>query len=83
MATELESELKTLVSKVIKVPEDKINPETDFFRDLKIDSLLAVEILASIDRKYGIDIPEQKVNKIRTLNDIVLVVNECISKKKL
>ncbi len=77
----LESEIKALVSKIIKVPEDKISPDADLFKDLGIDSLLGVEIFASLDKKYGVNIPEKRLDKVKTLNDIIAVVAEYRSKK--
>lgn len=77
----LESEIKALVSKIIKVPEDKISPDADLFKDLGIDSLLGVEIFASLDKKYGVNIPEKRLDKVKTLTDIIAVVAEYRSKK--
>jgi acyl carrier protein len=72
----IEKEIKALVSKVIKIPEDKIDPNADLFKDLGVDSLLGVEIFATLDKKYNIDIPEQKLIKIKSLNDIIDIVRE-------
>lgn len=78
MATdeELLKEVKTLVSKVIKLPEEKLDPQANLFSDFGVDSLLGVEIFAALDRKYGISVPEEKLRSINTLNDIVAIVKE-------
>ena len=78
---ELEQEIKAMVSKIIKIDESKIDPDANIFSEYGIDSLLGVEILAGLDKKYGIDVPEQKVREIKTLNDIVKLARELISKK--
>ncbi len=72
----IDNEVTSLVAKIIKVPEDKIDPNADLFKDLGIDSLLGVEIFASLDRKYNIDIPENRLEKIKTLNDIIALAKE-------
>ena len=72
----LTGEIKTLVAKVIKLPEDKINPEANLFTDLGVDSLLGVEIFAVLDKKYGIEVPEERLRNVNTLNDIVALVKE-------
>lgn len=72
----IEKDILELVSKVAKVPADMIDPNADIFKDLKIDSLIGVEIFAALDKKYGIDIPEKQLGKIRTLNDIIVVVKQ-------
>ena len=72
----LSKEIKTLVAKVIKVPEDKIDPNANLFTQLGVDSLLGVEIFAALDKKYGIDVPEDRLRGIGTLNDIIRLVEE-------
>ncbi|MEE8190543.1 MAG: phosphopantetheine-binding protein, partial [Candidatus Scalindua sediminis] len=42
--------------------------DADFFKELEIDSLLALEILALIEKKYKIQIPEEKLVDITSLN---------------
>jgi acyl carrier protein len=75
-ADALSKEVKTLVSKVIKIPEEKIDLNANLFTDLGVDSLLGVEIFAVLDKKYKIDVPEDKLKSINTLNDIINLVKE-------
>ncbi len=77
----MEKEIIALVSKIIKVPEDKIDRNADLFKEHSVDSLLGVEIFAALDKKYEIDLPEKKVEKVKTLNDIIAVAKEAVSKK--
>jgi acyl carrier protein len=72
----LTKEIRTLVAKVIKIPEDKIQPDANIFSDLGVDSLLGVEIFAALDKKYNIDVPESKLREVQTLNDIIRMVEE-------
>ena len=76
MSGNLEKEIKSLVAKVLKMPEEKIKPDTNLFSDLGVDSLLGVEIFAVLDKKYQIDVPESKLREVHTLNDIVKIVEE-------
>lgn len=77
----IENEIKEIVSKVIKVPVGKIDPNADLFKDLGVDSLLGVEIFAALDKKFNIDLPEKKLEKIRTLNDIINIAKEKLNAK--
>jgi len=76
MANDIEKEIKALVSKVIKIPEEKLSESANLFTDLGVDSLMGVEIFAALDKKYQIDIPESKLKDIQTLGDIVNLVKE-------
>jgi acyl carrier protein len=78
---DLDQEIKTMVSKIIKVDESRINPNANIFSEYGVDSLLGVEILAGLDKKYGLDVPEQRIREIKTLNDIIRIAKELISKK--
>jgi acyl carrier protein len=78
---QLSSEIKSLVSKVIKIPEEKIDVNANIFTELGVDSLLGVEIFASLDKKYGLDVPEEKLKDINTLNDIINLVREMLPRK--
>jgi acyl carrier protein len=78
---EIEQEIRTLVSKVIKVPEEKLKSDVNIFSEYGVDSLLGVEILAGLDKKYGIDVPEDKIRHIKSVNDIVNITKELIAKK--
>ena len=78
---EIEQEIKSLVAKIIKRDEKSIDPNANIFTEYGVDSLLGVEILAGLDKKYGLDVPEQKLREIKTLNDIVRIAKEQILKK--
>jgi acyl carrier protein len=73
---ELIREIKSMVARVIKVPEDKITPDANLFTDLGVDSLLGVEIFAALDKKYGVEIPEERLRTVATINDIVNLVKD-------
>jgi len=75
----IEHQIRESVAKVIKVPAEKIDPNADLFKELGVDSLLGVEIFATLDKQFHIDIPENKLEKIKTLNDIIAVAKEKIN----
>ena len=78
---ELDQEIKSMVAKIIKRDESAIDPNANIFTEYGVDSLLGVEILAGLDKKYGMDIPEQRIREIKTLNDVVRIAKELIAKK--
>ena len=71
MNNNFEEEVKNLVSEIIEVPVEKLTPETDFFSDLNVDSLKAIEIVAAFEKKYRVIIPEQDIPNIRNIGKIV------------
>ena len=77
----IESEIRTMVAKIVKEPEAKIKLESDLFDDLGVDSLSGVEIFAALDTKYGIAIPETKLHEVTTLKDLIDLAKEQIAAK--
>jgi acyl carrier protein len=71
-----DDEIKTLVAKILRMPEEKVSLDANLFTDLNVDSLLGVEIFAALDKKYGINIPEARLKGINTLRDIIQIVHE-------
>lgn len=66
----LEKDITAIVAEVTELEENEIweKRDADFFKDLEIDSLLALEILALIEKKFKVQIPEEKLVDITSLN---------------
>lgn len=77
----LEQELKAIVAGIVEIDPDKITPNANFVEDLGMDSMMALEILASIEKKFKIKIPEDNLTKISNLSHVVQMVNEFLIKK--
>ena len=70
MSNNREEEVKKMIADITEVPEEKLTPDADFFKDLGIDSLKAIEIVAAFEKKYRIIIPEKDIPNIRNLKQI-------------
>lgn len=67
-------ELKELIVEIIE--EDDLQDTDHFINDLGVDSMMAIEIVAQIEKKYKITIPEEHLPKVTSLNDVYeLVLN--------
>ena len=71
-----------MVSRIIEIPEENVDLNANLYTDLNVDSLIGVEILTSLDKEYDLDVPKDKLQEINTLNDIVALVKELLSKKE-
>jgi acyl carrier protein len=81
MNNELKKEIIQIVAKIIKIPADKIDSQANLFTDLGVDSLLGVEIFASLDKKYNLNVPEEKLRDVTSVNDLVNLVESMLPKK--
>jgi acyl carrier protein len=71
MSSEFENEVRTMVSEILEISPEKLTPEVDFFKDLNVDSLKAIEIVAAFEKKYRVIVPEEDIPKIRNLGQII------------
>jgi len=72
----LEKELRDIISEITEVEPGKITLEAMFVEDLGMDSMMALEILAAIEKKYKIQIPEEKLAKLTNLKEGIELTNE-------
>ncbi|MBI4682500.1 MAG: acyl carrier protein [Nitrospirae bacterium] len=71
MINNIEDEIREMVSKILEVPVEELAPGVDFFKDLNVDSLKAIEIVAAFEKKYRIIVPEDDIPKIRNLGQLI------------
>jgi len=57
----IKKEVKSTVASIIEVPESKLTEQTKFVEDLGIDSMMALEIVAKIEKTYKVVIPEEDI----------------------
>ena len=65
---DLEQEVRELIADIIEMEPSQIDPEANLVEDLGMDSMMALEILAAMEKKYKIKISEDDLPKITTLN---------------
>lgn len=72
----LEQEIKTLIAGIVEIEEDKITSEASFVDDLGMDSMMALEILAALEKRYKIKIPEENLIKMTDLKKVIRIINQ-------
>lgn len=65
----LRSELIDLVAELAEIEIEEVRPDVPL-KDLGVDSLMVLEIVALIEKRLGIEIPESEIARVRTLDDI-------------
>ena len=74
----IERVLREIIAGIVEIDPEKITLEAGFVEDLGMDSMMALEILASAEKKYKIKIQEENLTKITSLNSLVDVVRKII-----
>lgn len=65
MSEKLRDELRALISEIAE--KDEI-PDDTHFKELGIDSMMGVEIVAAIERQYKIKFDDAELGEVTTLN---------------
>lgn len=77
----VEKEIVAIISDVSGFDPEEITPEKNFFKDLEIDSIKAIEITVAIEKKFKISVRDEDVPNITTVKEAVELVNKLISEK--
>lgn len=78
MDTTERNELRKMIGELIEVED--FNDDEHFVRDLGVDSMMALEMVSRIEKRYGIRIPEESLRQMATFNDIVEVTEGALAK---
>jgi acyl carrier protein len=63
--------LAEIIDEVAGVPADQVTPEKTFVDDLDIDSLSMVEIAVAAQDKFGVEIPDEQLKDLKTVQDVI------------
>ena len=71
MARQLEfKELQELAAEILGVDPDQVQMDKSFARDLAADSLDLVELIAAVEDKYDVELPESELEKMKVIADL-------------
>ena len=73
-ADHIRMEVKKLIAEVTEREPSEISDTALFADELGVDSLMAMEVMVAVDKKYKINIPEDEFATIKNINDTVAVV---------
>ena len=71
MDDKLFNEVKKVLAKQLRKPEDIIKPESTIIDDLGADSLNILMLLMTIEEDFGIKVPDEELADFRTVGDVV------------
>jgi acyl carrier protein len=78
MSENLKDELREIITEVTEVEEI---PEDTPFADLGIDSMMAIEIVADVEKNYDITIAEEELADLTNLKAVHDKVQEKLAEK--
>ncbi len=71
MAAQLDfKELQELAAEILGIDPDQVQMDKSFQRDLAADSLDLVELIAAVEDKYDVELPEEELEKMKVIGDL-------------
>lgn len=63
--------VKAILAEQFDVEEDKVTADTDLQEELGADSLDVVDLLMSIEDEFGVEVPDDEIENIKTVGSLV------------
>jgi len=69
--SDIEAKVKKIIEEKLSVNADQITNEARFAEDLKADSLDTVELVMALEDEFGLEIPDEEAEKIKTVQNAI------------
>lgn len=63
--------IRTILSEQLSVEEDEITLSSNIIDDLGADSLDLVDMAMTVEDEFGIELPEEMLEKVQTVEDVI------------
>jgi acyl carrier protein len=67
-------ELREIVAEVLELEPEELTDDGDFVEEYEADSLRAIEVLARIEKRYKLEIPQEELTNMTNLRAVYDVV---------
>lgn len=68
--------VRDIICDMLDLEEDAVTSESNLIDDLGLDSLDLVDLAMSFEDEFKIEVPEQALDNIKTVGDIVKYIEE-------
>ena len=72
----IEDKIISIIAEKLNLSKDQIKPEASFVDDLGADSLDLVELVMAMEEEFGMEVPDEDAEKLRTVKDVIEYVKK-------
>lgn len=76
MSEPTEARVREIIINELGVEAEKVTDDASFVEDLGADSLDTVELVMAFEEEFGIDIPDEDAEQMRTVGEAIKYLNE-------
>jgi acyl carrier protein len=83
-SAEIKASIRDLISEIaedMEIDEGNITDDAHFISDMGLDSMALLEVLATMEKKFGVSIPETEFSNIVTINKCFATVEKYLALK--
>jgi acyl carrier protein len=77
----IEEKVIEIISQKLNLSKDQVKPEASFVNDLGADSLDLVELVMAMEEAFGMEVPDEDAEKLRTVKDVIEYVKAKVGDK--
>ena len=79
MIERIEKKIRAIIAEISELDEEEIRPESNFYEDLEIDSIKAIEIAVALEKTFGISVRDEDVSNVQTVKQSVELVKNSLA----
>ena len=72
----IEEKVKDIIVEQLGVNPEQVTPQASFIEDLGADSLDIVELVMAFEEEFGVEVPDEDVEKLQTVGDVIKYIEE-------
>jgi acyl carrier protein len=76
MSEPIEARVREIIINELGVEPEKVTDDASFVEDLGADSLDTVELVMAFEEEFGVDIPDEDAEQMRTVGDAIKYLKE-------
>ncbi len=76
MSESVDARVREIIINELGVEPEKVTDDASFVEDLGADSLDTVELVMAFEEEFGLDIPDEDAEKMKTVGDAVRYLNK-------
>ncbi len=76
MSDNIKEQVKEIIVEQLGVDPEKLTDDAKFIEDLGADSLDTVELVMTFEEKFGVEVPDEDAEKLKSVADVVAYITE-------
>ncbi|MBQ9836172.1 MAG: acyl carrier protein [Akkermansia sp.] len=76
MSDNIKDQVKEIIVEQLGVDPEKLTDDAKFIEDLGADSLDTVELVMTFEEKFGVEVPDEDAEKLKSVADVVAYITE-------